>query len=92
MAPANDETEKRRLDMAHRLIEACARPDWQEIFKPYFDNEYRIEIENLASYTDPMHIVRSAGAIQALRRVTDTESQARRFVDAKLDKKLKEFK
>ena len=92
MLVSKEDAERRRIELSHRLIDACQSEVWRTVFLPYLEGEMRIEIENLASYTDPLQLMRSAGAIQAIRKVIETEDAARRLVDSKLDKKLKEFK
>jgi hypothetical protein len=92
MLVSKEDAEKRRIDLAHRLVDACQSEVWRTVFLPYLEGEMRIEIENLTSHTDPLQLMRSAGAIQAVRRVIETEDTARRLVESKLNKKLSEFK
>lgn len=87
-----EERGRKRAALAHRLVDACQSEVWRDVLLPYFEGEYRIEIENMTSHTDPLQLMRSAGAVQALRKVTETEIAARRIIDERTEKKLAEFK
>lgn len=87
-----DDRSRKRAELAHKLYDACQSEVWRTVFLPYFEGEQRVEIENMASHTDPLQLMRSAGAVQALRKVMETESTAKRVIEDRTEKKLSEFK
>jgi hypothetical protein len=66
-----------RAQLARQMIEASESRVWQKVILPYLERERNLQIENMASQTDAMQLMRYAGAAQALGSLMRMGDQAR---------------
>lgn len=75
-----------RAILARKMLAASETDVWRETILPYLEQERAIQIENMASQTDPMQLMRYAGAAQAIGNLMKLESQARQFLESEMKK------
>lgn len=88
----SEDQARKRLALAHRMAELTSSALWREIAVPYFEEEQKVNIENMASLTDPMQLMRYAGAVQTFHALIHLEQQVRSVIESTTEKKLSKFK
>lgn len=80
-----------KLALAHRMLTAARSETWLEAVLPFLIEERAIANDLMASQTDPLQLMRYAGAVQALTSLIKMEERAKAVVDASLNEKLKKI-
>lgn len=79
-----DPKQQKRLELARKIIQVAESNLWKEVLLPYIEQERQLQIENMASQTDAMQLMRYAGAAQALGNLLRMESQARTLIELEM--------
>lgn len=77
-----------KSSLATRMLEAAESDVWKNVILPYLEQERALQIENMASQTDAMQLMRYAGAAQAIGNLMRMEFQARQVLEAEMKKQV----
>jgi len=81
----------KRLALAHRLLEVVQSEQWQKIVVPYLKDEQTVLIENMASQTEPLQLMRYAGSMQTFASLIHLEAKCKQVIEGSMERKLKHF-
>jgi hypothetical protein len=85
------EKSSKKLALAHRMLEAAASPVWRDVLLPYIEQERLIQIDLMASQTEALQLMRYAGAVQALKNLSELEARARQVIEQENERNLGRF-
>jgi hypothetical protein len=83
--------ETKRLALAHRLMEVVKSEMWVNIVVPYLKDEQTVLIENMASQTESLQLMRYAGSMQTLNSMIHLEAKCKQVIEGNMERKLKHF-
>ena len=84
-------TKQEKLELAHRMLAATQSEVWLDTILPYLKGEMEMNAELMAFQTEPLQLMRYAGAMQALRSIILVDQQSKKVIDESMKKTLKEF-
>jgi len=87
-----EEKTSKKLALAHRMLEAAASPVWRDVILPYIEQERVLQIDLMAAQTEALQLMRYAGAVQALKNLSELEARARQVIEQESSRKLEKFK
>lgn len=81
-----------RKALARSVLEACKSEEWRRVFRPYIERERDNAIKAMAGLTDPLQLMRYAGAMQALNSLMEMDDKAKTLITESIEKHVQQFK